>query len=420
MIRTLLSRRMAVCLGTGFASGLPLFALTQMFPAWFTDAGLDLTAIGLFSLASLPYTLKFVWAPLLDRYELAPIGRRRSWAAASQLVLLGLFLALSRFDPAQDTALVALIALGIGLASATQDIAVDALRREILPDEELGLGNAVFVNAYRLAQLVPGSLALILADRMPWSRVHGVVAAFVLVGLVTVAFTREPPSTEQRPRTLTEAVTEPFHAFLVQHGSRRVLVLLAFVLLYKLGDSLATAMVTPFYLATGFTKTQIGTIAKAAALWSSIGGGIAGGLLMLRIGIARSLWLFGVVQLLSILGFVALARVGPDETWLFAVVSLEYLGVGLGTSAFVAWIASITDPRYTATQLALLTSLTGVPRTVANASSGWLVESLGWSGFFLLCTAIAVPGMAMLPFVAPWNQSSGASSSRTSSSSHSV
>lgn len=409
----LLSRRMAVCLGTGFASGMPLFALTQMLPAWFTDAGLDLTSIGLFSLATLPYTGKFLWAPLLDRYELAPIGRRRSWAAASQLALLGLFALLALFDPARHAPIIALLAVGIGLASATQDIAVDALRREILGDAELGLGNAVFVNAYRLAQLVPGSLALILADRLPWSRVHLVVAAFVLVGLATTAFAVEPPASAARPRRLQEAIVEPFQAFVEHHGRSGALAILGFVLLYKLGDSMATALVTPFYLGIGFTKTQVGTVAKAAALWSAIGGGLLGGLLMLRLGINRSLWLFGLVQLLSILGFAALAEIGADETWLFVVVSFEYLGVGLGTSAFVAYIASITDPRYTATQLALLTSITGLPRTLASAASGWLVESIGWTAFFLLCTAIALPGLAMLPWVAPWRapQTSGASSS---------
>lgn len=403
MIRTLASRRMAVCIGTGFASGLPMYVLIQLLPAWFQSRGIDLTTIGLLSLAMLPYTWKFAWAPLVDRYGVPGIGRRRSWAAGSQLVLMGLLAAFALVDPVHDLSLVGALAFGVACASATHDIAVDALRREILADSELGLGNALFVNAYRLAGLVPGSLALILADRLPWSTVHLVVAGFMGIGLATTALTREPALDDARP-TLLEAIRGPFRAFFVDNGWRRASAILAFMLLYKLGDSMATALATPFYLDLGFTMTQVGTIAKVAALWASIGGGLLGGLLMLRIGIHRALWVFGVVQLVSIVGFAGLSIVGPHEGWLFWVVSFEYLGVGLGTAAFVAFMASVTDPRYTATQLALLTSLTGVPRTLANASSGWIVEQLGWTGFFALCTALALPGMLMLPVVAPWRR----------------
>lgn len=393
---------MAVCVGTGFASGMPLYVLTQMLPAWFTDRELDLTTIGLLSLVMLPYTWKFAWAPLLDRYGIQSIGRRRTWAGASQLALLVLLALFALLDPVTDLALVSAVAVGVAFASATHDIAVDALRREILADSELGLGNALFVNAYRLAGLVPGSLALILADRMPWSTVHLVVASFMLVGLLTTLLTREPDVALPTRPSLVEAIRGPFVAFFVDNGTRGALGILTFMLLYKLGDSMATALATPFYLGLGFTKTQVGTIAKAAALWASIGGGFAGGLLMLRIGIHRALWLFGGVQLVSILGFAGLSVVGPNETWLFWVVSFEYLGVGLGTAAFVAYMASVTDPRYTATQLALLTSLTGLPRTLANASSGWIVDSVGWTSFFLACAVLAIPGMLMLPVVAPW------------------
>ncbi|MCA9567774.1 MAG: AmpG family muropeptide MFS transporter [Myxococcales bacterium] len=401
-LRVLASRRMLVCLGTGFASGMPLYVLIQLLPAWFKDAGLDLASIGLFSLAMLPYSWKFVWAPLLDRYGLPGMGRRKSWAAGSQVALVVLLAALGALDPRTDTTLVAAVAAGIAFASATQDIALDALRREILADNELGLGNAVFVNAYRVSSLVPGSLALILADRYPWGAVHLVVAACMALGLATTAIAREPAEVTPRPATLDAAVREPFRAFHTAHGTRGALTILAFMRLYKLGDSMATALATAFYLDIGFTKTDVGTVAKVAALWASVGGGIAGGLIMLRVGIHRALWLFGAVQIVSILGFAALAEVGPDATWLFWVVSFEYLGVGLGTSAFVAYMASVTDSRYTATQLALLTSLTGLPRTLANASSGFLVEALGWTAFFLVCTAIALPGLAMLPWVAPW------------------
>ncbi len=394
---------MLICVGTGFASGLPFYVLTHLLPAWFTERGIDLKTVGLFALTTLPYTWKFVWAPLLDWYGWAALGRRRSWAGASQLVLLVLIGGLGWLDPVDDLTLIAVFAGGIAFASATQDMAVDALRRELLRDAELGLGNALFVNSYRIASMVPASLAFIVADRAPWWAVHAVVAAFMGVGLLTTAWAVEPRVDRGPAREGWRSMGEPVAAFVRAHGRWGTVVVLLFVLLYKLGDSMATALATPFYLSLGFSMTQIGTVAQGAALWASIGGGLLGGLLMLRVGIARALWIFGLVQWISIFGFVALTRIGPHEGWLFAVVGFEYLGVGLGTSALVAYMAKITDRRYTATQLALLTSLTGLPRIAANASSGWLVEQLGWTGFFVLCAAVATPGMALLWWVAPWS-----------------
>jgi MFS transporter, PAT family, beta-lactamase induction signal transducer AmpG len=399
--RAILDRRMILCALTGFSSGLPLYVVLQLVPAWFRDQGLELSTIALFSLVGLPWTWKFLWAPLLDRYA-PPLGRRRGWALLAQLGLLAVLLALGAFDPTTSVPVLAGLLLVLALFSATQDVALDAWRREVLADSELGLGNAFFVNAYRLASLVPGSLALILADQLPWWAVHATVAAFMGVGLLATALMSEPPATESRPRSLREAVVEPFRAFLRARGPGPAALLLAFIVAYKLGDSMATALATPFYLDLGFTKTDIGAVAKVASLWASVVGAFLGGLLMLRIGIARSLWLFGVVQLLSILGFAVLARVGPDRWVLFGVVSFEYLGVGLGTAALVAFVAAITDRRYTATQLALLTSLAGVPRTLANATTGWLVEALGYERFFVLCAALALPGMVLLLWVAPW------------------
>lgn len=299
----------------------------------------------------------------------------------------------------------------LALFSATQDIALDAYRRELLVEEELGLGNAVHVNAYRVAGLVPGSLSLILADLLPWSQVFWITAAFMLPGMVMVLLIREPVAVGATPRTLREAVLEPFNEFLGRAGVRGALLVLAFIFLYKLGDSLCTALATPFYLDMGFTKTDIGLIAKHAGLWPAVIGALLGGLWMVRIGINRALWLFGVVQLVSILGFAWLAWQGPQaligveqRLALAGVIGLEALGVGLGTAAFVAFIARSTHPAYTATQFALFTSLAAVPRTFINASAGWLVEGLGWFSFFLLCTVLAVPGMLLLSRVAPWHE----------------
>ncbi len=401
--KSLVNPRMLLCVMTGFSSGMPLYVLYQLVPAWLRDEGVDLATIGLFSIVAFPYTWKFLWSPLMDRLVPPVLGRRRGWALATQLALLLSLSAFSLLDVQEGVGGVALIAGLVALFSASQDIVLDAYRRELLPDVELGIGNAWFVNAYRISSLVPGSLALILADRISWSQVHLVVAAFMGVGVVTTLLMPEPAATVPAPRSLKAAIVEPFRAFFERNGATQALWVLAFMLLYKLGDSMATALATPFYLDLGFSKTQIGTLAKAAALWSSVAGGLLGGALMIKLGINRSLWVFGGVQLVSILGFAALAEIGPVQSALFAVVSFEYLGVGLGTAAFVAFIARSTDRRYTATQLALLTSLTGVPRTFANASTGYLVEFMGYTGFFVLCTVVAIPGLLMLPKVAPWS-----------------
>ena len=250
---------------------------------------------------------------------------------------------------------------------------------------------------------MPGSLSLILADSLPWHQVFIITAAFMLVGIALTLSIGEPAVDKRQPSTLKAAVTEPFKEFFSRQGTRQGLAILLFMLLYKLGDSMATALATPFYLDLGFSKTEIGLIAKHAALWPMIFGGIVGGLLMLRIGINRALWLFGLVQIVSILGFALLANVG-EGLWLLAlVISFEYLGVGLGTAAFVAYMARTTHPAYAATQLALFTAITAVPRTVASSITGVIVETTGWENFFYLCTALAVPGMVLLLKVAPWN-----------------
>ena len=323
------------------------------------------------------------------------------------LITIGL---LGGLSPSTTIVPVLWLAALLALFSATQDIALDAYRREILLENELGLGNAVHVNAYRVAGLVPGSLSLILADLLPWSQVFWITAAFMLPGMIMVLLVKEPQTGLAAPKTLRQAVVEPFHEFIGRNGVRGAMLVLAFIFLYKLGDSLCTALATPFYLDMGFTKTDIGLIAKHAGLWPAVIGGMLGGLWMVRLGINRALWIFGVVQLVSIFGFAWLAWLGPQtgigaeqRLALAAVIGLEALGVGLGTAAFVAFIARSTHPSYTATQFALFTSLAAVPRTVINASAGWLVEGLGWFNFFLLCVVLAVPGMLLLSRVAPWN-----------------
>ena len=410
-LSAMLNRRMLICIFTGFASGLPLYLLLNLVPAWLKTEGLSLRAIGAFALIQFPYTWKFLWAPLLDRYGILPwLGRRRSWMFVSQLGLLAAIAWLGHLSPRDDLPLIVVLTAVLAFLSATQDIALDAFRREILPDAELGLGNAIHVNAYRIAGLVPGSLALILADHLPWSQVFLITAAFMAPGLLMTLSVREPLAAGGTPRTLREAVVEPFREFFGRHGTQSALLVLAFLFFYKLGDSLCTALATPFYLDMGYTKTEIGIIAKNAGLWPAVAGGILGGVWMFKLGINRALWVFGVVQAVTILGFLGLAWVGAAESTparlilLALVIGSEAIGVGLGTTAFVAFMARTTHPAYTATQLALFTSLMAVPRTVINAGAGWLVEQMGWTGFFALCFLLALPGMLLLLRVAPWHE----------------
>jgi PAT family beta-lactamase induction signal transducer AmpG len=411
--QALLNRRMLICIFTGFASGMPLYLLISLVPAWLRSEGVGLKEIGFFALIGLPYTWKFFWSPLLDRYRLAvpglsrlgfSAGLRRGWMLATQIGLLLSIAALGFFNPNTEIWSIAWLCLLIAFLSATQDIVLDAYRRQILPDQELGLGNSIHVNAYRIAGLVPGSLSLILADSLPWQTVFMVTAAFMLIGIVMTLSIAEPKTDARHPTTLNQAIVDPFKEFFSRQGVRQACLILAFMLLYKLGDSMATALATPFYLDMGFSMTEIGLIAKHAALWPVIIGGIVGGILMLKIGINRALWLFGLVQIISILGFAVLARVGEGLWLLGLVISFEYLGVGLGTAAFVAFMARSTHPAFAATQLALFTALTAVPRTVASSFTGIIVEGVGWENFFYLCTLLAIPGMLLLFKVAPWNK----------------
>jgi len=406
----LFTRRMLICVFTGFASGLPLYLLLNLVPAWLRTEHIDLKVIGAFALIQFPYTWKFLWAPLLDRYAVPMLGRRRGWMMLMQGALLVVIASLGGFSPQHDLRLIVLFTTLLAFLSATLDIALDAFRRELLFDNELGLGNAVHVNAYRISGLIPGSLALILADHLPWDRVFMITALFMLPGMVMTLLVKEPHRAEP-PRTLRDAVVEPFHEFITRRGWQSALLILAFLFFYKLGDSLCTSLATPFYLDMGFSKSQIGLIAKNAGLWPAVIGALAGGIWMLKIGINRALWLFGAVQVVSIFGFYWLALQGAQAevttlhlTQLALVIGLEALGVGLGTAAFVAYIAHTTHPAYTATQFALFTSLAAVPRTFVNATAGWLVDQLGWGGFFLLCAALAIPGMLLLLKVAPWGE----------------
>ena len=400
--QSVFNRRILICVFTGFASGMPLYVLLQLVPAWLRDEGVSLAEIGLFALVGIPYTWKFMWAPLMDRWVPPFLGRRRGWMIVCQIALLLSIGLMGAYQPAQSTWLIAWFAVAVAFFSASQDVVLDAYRREILPDAELGLGNSVHVQAYRISSLVPGSLALILADILPWSSVFWITGGFMAVGIILTLVIDEPDTEAPPVMGLRAAVVAPFAEYLQRKGWRGLLLVLGFMFLYKIGDNMATALATPFYLDMGFSKTQIGLVAKHAALWPAIIGGLLGGVVMIRLGINRSLWLFGVVQLVSILGFAVLASAG-DVIWLLAaVISFEYLGVGMGTAAFTAFIARETSKVFAATQFALFTALASLPRTFANASTGIIVEQTGWVNFFLLCAVLALPGMILLIWIAPW------------------
>ena len=401
--RQFLNRNMLICVSLGFTSGLPLYILINLLTAWLKTEGVDIKAIGLFALVGFPYTWKFVWAPLMDRYALPFLGRRRGWMLVTQLALLAVICAMGQLSPQHDLMAIVWLCGTMAFISASQDIVIDAYRREILSDAEQAPGIAIYVNAYKFATLVPGSLALILSDHFSWSTVFVVTGLFMLPGIVTTLLIREPAIYGVPPKNLREAVVLPFQEFLQRKGVAHALLILSFIFLYKLGDSMASALQTPFFIELGFTRTQIGIVAKSSGLWASLAGGILGAIWLLKTGIHRGLWVFGVIQACAILGFAVLAKMGLSVWMLGVVMAIDTFAIGLGTAAFTAYIATTTDPRYTATQYALFSSLAVVPRTFFNALTGFIVAQTGWFWFFIICFLLTLPGMLLLPWIAPWH-----------------
>ncbi|PJG84530.1 AmpG family muropeptide MFS transporter [Conservatibacter flavescens] len=411
--KQIFTRNMLLCIFTGFSSGLPFYFIFQLVPAWLRDSAVDLTTIGFFTLIGFPYGWKFMIAPLLDRYYPNFLGRRRSWMFLTQISLLALLALFGQFDPKADIQIVAILATSIAIFSAIQDIVIDAYRREILSDQELGLGNSIHVSAYRIAGLIPGGLSLILADMMSWNSVFIFTALFMLPGLfLSLILAREPNVPEiDRSTPFYIAFTNPFKEFFSRKGVWSGVGIILFIFLYKFGDSLATSLQTVFILDMGFSKTDIGTVVKFNSLWASVISGMLGGVMMIRLGINRSLWIFGFVQLITILCFVWMASyikfesIGSYEYMVLSTVMIaEYIGVGLGTAAFVAFMARETNPLYTATQLAIFTSLSAIPSKILGAFAGALVENVGYYQFFWICFFVGIPGMICLIWVAPWKE----------------
>jgi len=398
------NRAFLICVTLGFSSGLPLFILINLLTAWLKTEGVDLKSIGLFALVGFPYTWKFVWSPLMDRFSMPFLGRRRGWMLVTQLGLLVVIMAMGQLSPQTDLMLIVWLCGTLAFFSASQDIVIDAYRREMLTDNQQAPGIAVFVNAYKFATLVPGSLSLILSDHFSWDVVFLFTALFMLPGIITTLLIKEPQSYGTPPKNMREAVVLPFKEFIHRKGVKHALLILSFIFLYKLGDSMAVALQTPFFLDLGFTRTEIGVVAKSSGLWASLAGGILGAYWLMKTGINRGLWIFGVLQAVAILGFAILAKMGLSLWMLGVVMAADTFAIGLGTAAFTAYIATTTDPRYTATQFALFSSLAMVPRTFFNAITGYIVEQTGWFGFFIVCFLLTIPGMLLLYKIAPWNE----------------
>lgn len=391
---------MLVALLMGFACGLPLLLTITVLQAWMKEQGVDLTVIGIMSLVGLPYTLKFLWAPVMDRFTLPFLGRRRGWLLVAQAALMVSISGLGFTDPGKNPWMMAVAAFLVTFFSASQDIVVDAYRREDLPDKELGLGSSLYVNGYRVGMLLASGGGLIMADHMPFFMVYQIMAACLLPGIVTTLLAPEPKIDVGTPDTMKEAVFDP----LIEYFSRRgALWILAFILFYKIGDTMASAMTIPFYLDIGFSKTQIGAVVKLFGFWATVAGTLIGGVIMLRLEINRSLWVFGFLQAASTAGFAVLARVGNSLPLLSTVIAFENLSSGMGTAAFIAFMASLTHKKFTATQYALLSSLMGIPRVMASAPTGFFAKNMGWESFFIACTLMAAPGMLLLFKFAPWN-----------------
>jgi PAT family beta-lactamase induction signal transducer AmpG len=386
------SRRMLVMLLLGFSSGIPYALTAGTLQAWLATENVDIKTIGLFALVGMPYNWKFLWAPLMDRYFPKYLGRRRGWMITTQLLLAAAIAAMAFSDPARNIQGMAILSVLVAFFSSSQDIVVDAYRTEMLPSEEYGAGSGVYTMGYRLAMLVSGALALILADHYAWKVVYLFMAVTLAVGVLGTVLGPEPVSAKA-PRTLKEAVVEPLREFFGRKGAFEVLL---FILLYKLDVVIATALMTKFFLDIGFTKTDIGAVTKVFGLIATIVGALIGGALIPRMGVRRSLVVFGILQGVSTLFFYMMAKVGSNHLALIITIAGENLASGMATAAYMAFLMSLCNQRFTATQYALLTSLMAVPMKILAAPTGYLQSAVGWENYYLIAAALALPGLLML------------------------
>lgn len=393
-LRVFTSRSIAVMLLLGFSSGLPLALTGGTLQAWMTVSGMDIRTIGIFALIGLPYTLKFLWAPLMDHFVPPFFGRRRGWIMITQIALMAGIAAMGFSNPKSAVLSVAVLALAVAFSSASQDIVVDAYRTDVLLESERGMGAAVFVMGYRVATLASGALALIMSDNIGWSQTYIIMACLMMVGIAAASWGREPQRAARPPRSIKEAVVGPLEDFL-SRGSALMLLLL--IVLYKLGDAYAGSLTTAFLIrGAGFSPTDVGAINKGFGFVASIAGALIGGALMIRMRLFRALMAFGILQAASNLSFMVLAWSGKNYAVMIFAVAFENITGGMGTSAFVALLMALCNQRYSATQYALLSSLAAVGRIFIAPSAGFMVEAFGWASFFLITSFTAVPGLWMV------------------------
>lgn len=377
----------------GFASGMPFFLTSKTMQFWLKESNVDITLIGIFAIVGLPYTLKFVWSPIIDRFTLPFLGHRKGWLAFSQFALTVLICAMGLTNPANHIWIFAILALLVAFFSATQDIVVDAYRIETLKNEELGLGTALYTYGYKIALLITGALALLLADHMSWKYVYLIMAAIMGINLFFTIRAPEPKTGDIKPKTLSEAVVLPFKEFFTRKSA---ILILLFIVLYKVGDNMAGSMLAPFYLEKGYTKTEVAVIAKTIAPTLSWIGPVLGGSVVYFFGIWGALWFAGFLQAASTFGFTLVAM-AEKNLWLYgAVVSFEDITAAVGTIAFVAFMSNTANKKFTATQYALLSSFAGIPRVLISMPTGYLAKNLGWTPYFIFCTLAAIPGMLLL------------------------
>lgn len=390
------SPRLALMLGLGFASGLPNPLTGSTMTAWFASEGVTLAMIGFASIFHLPYNLKFLWAPLLDRYGIPGLGRRRGWMLLAQLALVLSIAALGTFDPSSALTQIGVLAVFTAFFSATLDIAADAYRTDVLPAPQRASGTAIFVAGYRAALIVAGAVGLILSDLLPWTVVYWIFAGLMGVGILTTLIAPPAPTEAIAPRSIVEAVVDPITELLKRPGIVR---LIAIIMLYKVGDVVAGQLQIPFFMEMGFSKTEIGAVLKGLGLGATIVGALIGGGLVARWGLKGTLIAFGFAQALANLSYVGVANAGKSYAWMTGAIGLDNFMNGLGTSAFVALLMTLCNKRFTAFQYALFSSLMTVPGRLLGYHSGWLADEAGWTSFFLISTLAALPALALLFFV---------------------
>lgn len=401
LIKAFGNRRIAAVLLLGFASGIPLALTGATLQAWMASEKVDLTVIGLFSLVAWPYTVKFLWSPLMDRFVPPFLGRRRGWIAVCQFLLILSIIAMGFSDPAHSPGITATIAVFVAFFSASQDVVVDAYRTDILEKDEIAPGASVYILGYRVAMLVSGGVALILADHMSWKMVYLVMAGTMSLGLITTLLSPEPKGVALAPKSMGDAVVLPFKEFFKRKGAFEVL---SFMVLYKLDSVIAFAMMTPFMLDIGFSKTDIGAVTKGFGLIATLAGTVMGGAATVRLGLRRALWIFGIAQGISGGCFMLLARLGHNYPMMVTSIAAENFFTGMGTAVFSAFVMSVCDKRYTATQYALLSSLFAITRVVGGAPTGWMAKNLGWEMFYFVSIVAMIPGLLLLTRYKRWEQ----------------